>query len=481
MKGPLHKPVLILIVCCASCCLSCGMKRNIAHSTRQPLQQLAPNLKMKNWNFESEFKRILNKKKALLPYSELICSTYHKINYQPILVNRFLPQHGLQIFLEHLEKSDQHGLDANLFLTNDIKEKLASAHTSKSASTLKELRSLAELELEVANALIRYSMILQFGLVNPEKIYAGYSIPTLQADSNLVMQVFEIKDLNKYLDSIQPKFPAYLVLQKALALNKEDNSTDANKIRDKLLVNLERLRWKNKPQEQKFVVVNIPSYNLDVISKGKSVLHMKVCVGEKEGWETPQIGSMIFRIQVNPVWNIPPSIARDEISKFATQDPYYLANKNIRVYKKGVLIKKTESIDWSSANLDQFSFQQQPGPDNALGKIKFLFENSSNVYLHDTPLPKIFNQKERAVSHGCIRVEKPLELAFALFEKGPKYQLIEKAMKSGYPRAKYIDLPQQIPIRLYYYTAEADGNNTIQYYKDIYNLDPILYKAIAAN
>lgn len=477
----MYKPVLILLVCCASFCLSCGMKKGITHSKEQPFHLFTPNLKLKNWDFKAEFKKILKKKKVLLPYSDLVCSTYYKMNYQPVLVDRFLPQHGLQTLIGYLEKSDQHGLDSNLFLLSDIKEKLAIARTSTSASTLKELRNLAELELDIANALIRYSMTLQFGLVNPEKIYAGYSTPTFQADSNVVMQVFGVNDLNKYLDSIQPKFPAYLALQKALAINKRDSSNNANEIKRKLLVNLERLRWKNRPKEQKFVVVNIASFSLDVINKGKSELHMKVCVGEKGNWETPQLGSMIFRIQVNPVWNIPQSIVRSETIKLASQDRYYLANNNINVYEKGILIKNSESIDWSSAKIDQLFFQQQPGPDNALGRIKFLFENSSNVYLHDTPLQKMFDQKVRAVSHGCIRVEKPLKLAYALFDKGQKYQLIERAMKNGYPRAKFINLPQQIPIRLYYYTAELNNNNTVQYYKDIYDLDPVLYDAIVAN
>ncbi|MFA4868639.1 MAG: L,D-transpeptidase family protein [Pedobacter sp.] len=437
------------------------------------------NIKSKVLDFQGEFNKLLNKKKLLLPYSELITEVYETVNYQPILVTKFLPEENLQILFDYLEKSDQHGLDTNLFYIPDIKEKLAAFNASKTSDSLKTYQNLVKLELATVTALIRYSMILQFGLVNPGNIYTDtqYSTPTLQADSITIMHVFEIKDLKKYLDSIQPKSPTYIKLQKALLATNENGSTATDEIRESLIVNLERLRWKNRPADEKYVSVNIPSFSLDVINKGKSMLQMRVCVGEKGQWETPQLGSMIFRIQVNPVWNIPQSIARNETSKNAAQDRYYLSNSNIKVYKKGVLIRNSESINWSTANLDEYSFQQQPGVENALGKIKFLFENKSSVYLHDTP-HKVFNQPMRAISHGCVRVQKPLELADVLFDKSPKYQLIKNAMANGYPRAKFIDLPQQVPIRIDYYTIGVDTKGTIHYYKDIYELDPILYKAI---
>lgn len=478
--------MVILLLCCASLFFSCGLKQGLTtNNTKTFSLPISKKVKHHYVDFQAEFKKILNKKRSLLPYLDLINNVYRKADYQPVLVPKFLPQNQLQLLVDYLERSNEHGLDQNLFFISDIKEKLAAVNAfiptdtlSKPIDTLRRYQKLTKLELAVAGAMIKYSMILQFGLVDPEKVYAQYSTPTLQPDSNAVLHVFEVKDLKNYLDSIQPKTSAYIALQKALFAINRDSSTSSVDLRNTLVVNMERLRWQNRPKEHKFVSVNIADFSLDVINKGKSVLHMKVCVGEKGQRETPQLGSMIFRIQVNPVWNVPQSIARDEISKHAAQDRFYLANNNINVYKKGVLIQDPESIDWGSENIDQYSFQQQPGPENALGKIKFLFNNESSVYLHDTPLQKIFNQPMRAVSHGCVRVQKPLELAYALFGKDKKYQLIKRAMETGYPRAKFIDLPQQIPIRLNYYTAGIDAHNTVQYYKDIYDLDPILYHAI---
>jgi murein L,D-transpeptidase YcbB/YkuD len=262
---------------------------------------------------------------------------------------------------------------------------------------------------------------------------------------------------------------------------------------------MERLRWKNRKEDKKFVIVNIPDFTLDVIDNGKSVLHMKVCVGEgrelnsgdqlKEydetgvkrdrpfSRETPQLGSMIHSVQVNPVWNIPESIATNEISKHAAADRYYLANNNIDVYKDGKLIDDPELIDWSAGDAGKiYTFKQRPGDDNSLGKIKFLFNNESSVYLHDTPAKAAFKQNMRAVSHGCVRVERPLELAKALFGDGSKYDMIAKEMaQTENQEAKDISLPEKVAVYLTYNTCWADSAGTIQFRKDIYGLDVVLY------
>jgi murein L,D-transpeptidase YcbB/YkuD len=138
-----------------------------------------------------------------------------------------------------------------------------------------------------------------------------------------------------------------------------------------------------------------------------------------------------------------------------------------------------EAIDWQSEETGSYSFKQQPGEQNPLGRIKFLFNNESSVYLHDTPTQSPFKQSIRAVSHGCVRVEQPLNLAYALFGKGPKFDQIKKAMANGYPRAKYIGLPLQVPVCITYYTASADKKGVVHFYKDIYGLDDVLYKQVS--
>lgn len=192
------------------------------------------------------------------------------------------------------------------------------------------------------------------------------------------------------------------------------------------------------------------------------------------------MSSKIYSVQVNPIWNIPVSIARTETMRNIKKDRYYLDNNNITVYKDGKRVGNPSGIDWTVNNVEDYTFKQMPGELNALGKIKFLFNNESGVYLHDTPLRSAFKKKNRAISHGCIRLEKPMELALVLFGEGPKYDQIKKAMLNGYPRAKYIGLPQSIPITLTYFTAFMNVKGDVVYCNDIYGLDAVLSARLIA-
>lgn len=474
-----------ITIICACLVLSCGIKRPTATLSIQYLQEnpsredKPPEIKLRDDDFEEEFKKVFKKMSGDLPYPQLIYKFYEGKKFQPVLTPRFLPGNQLQVLLEYLNKSDGHGLDTALFSPGTIKTRMNKLNERDAGATPENFRNIAALELAVAGSLIRYSNALQFGVTDPFRIYKSYTTPTLAPDSSSVIRIFEIQDLKGYLAGIQPADITYQAMQKMLiTFQSLSDDTQLDTVRA-LIVNLERLRWKNKPAEPKYVSVNIANFTLDVVDKEESVLHMKVCVGEPGDRETPQLGSMIHSVQVNPVWNIPQSIARNEIAKRAAEDRYYLANSNINVYRKGKLISNPESIDWSSADLEEYTFQQQPGGENALGRIKFLFNNKSSVYLHDTPAQSAFKMEMRAISHGCVRVEKPLEFAFALFGKGPQYTLIKKAMQRGYPRARYVALPLPIPIRLYYFTAWADINNKkIRFCKDVYGLDEVVYNAI---
>nr|WP_162988688.1 L,D-transpeptidase family protein [Pedobacter schmidteae] len=414
------------------------------------------------------FKRLLKDNRDVLSYPEQLQVYYQKNNYKTTLINRFLWTDDLQYLIADLEDAGSHGLDPELFLTSKLRKRSTNLNTYENEVVL---------ELLTANALLKYSVAMQFGLLDPYSLDSNYFTTTVHADSTFLMQVLEVRTLKKYLDSIQPKSKAYFALQEALKSETPVNGKTLKETQSILAVNLERLRWKNKPAEQKYVVVNIPDFSLDVMDNGKSILHMKVCVGEAGDWETPQLNSKIYTVQVNPVWNIPESIAKNETIRNAANDRYYLSNSNIEVYRKGKLVGNVESIDWETGNLSEYSFKQLPGEQNALGKIKFLFNNKSSVYLHDTPVKSAFKRAERAISHGCIRVESPLKLAFALFGKGPKYDDIKRAMASGYPRAKYIGLPIAVPVVITYFTAFADDKGQIKFCKDVYGKDKEMMRA----
>ncbi|MEO8948609.1 MAG: L,D-transpeptidase family protein, partial [Mucilaginibacter sp.] len=192
--------------------------------------------------------------------------------------------------------------------------------------------------------------------------------------------------------------------------------------------------------------------------------------------ETPMLNSLIHTADVNPVWNIPKSIANKEIMGEAAKDKFYLDNKGINVYKNGKLIDDPEYIDWSVAEKDgTYEFKQKPGDENALGKIKFLFNNKSSVYLHDTPAKLPFTKPMRAVSHGCVRVGNPQGLALELFGPGKKYDLITKDMAEDKSSPTSISLTPKVPVYITYTTCWADENGTMQVRKDVYGLDIVLY------
>jgi murein L,D-transpeptidase YcbB/YkuD len=444
-------------------------------------------------------KNELADEKLKLANEQVIEAYYRTNNYRPVFIMHHLVNGNLDALPQYYDKANEHGLDAKLFKPEALKALIAKFHDKDDIKTLDEAyHDLAKLELLTANSLLRYSNALQYGVVNPKKLYSRYFTATKRPDSATMKSVFAVKDLKHYLDSIQPKNPQYLVLQKALLSGTPLDGLSKEETRRYLLVSLERLRWKNKPTEAKYVLVNIPDFTLDVIEDGKSVLNMKVCVGEGRNKddhssliqfadserydkpfpkETPQLSSVIHSVEVNPEWNIPQSIASKEIIIEAADDPFYLSNKNIDVYKNGVKVSDPDSIDWSTITKDNlvYDFKQRPGDYNALGKIKFLFNNKSSVYLHDTPTKRPFKRAMRAVSHGCVRLGDPQGLAKNLFGEGEKYDTIVKDMSEDNPDPTNISLPKKTPIYITYVTCWADDNGVLQYRHDVYGLDIVLY------
>jgi murein L,D-transpeptidase YcbB/YkuD len=443
------------------------------------------------------FKQVLTANKAKLDNPKLIGSFYEQNDYDPVFVMDHTFNGDVDLTASYFEKASEHGLDPRMFKADQMKQLVAKFKDKKAIKNLDEAyHDIAELEILTANSLINYSSALEYGMISPRKIYSRYFTATKRPDSISMLKTLHATNLKAYLDSIQPKNPQYLMLQKALLAGGTAKGMSKEETQRYLVVNMERLRWKNKPSQPEYVIVNIPDYRLDVMQNGKSILNMKVVVGEGRNTdnantlveyndsdktdrpfsrETPQLNSMIHSVQVNPVWNIPQSIASKEIMVEAAKDPYYLSNKGIDVYENGKKVEDTETIDWSKASKDKYEFKQRPSDDNSLGKIKFLFNNNSSVYLHDTPAKSGFTQTMRALSHGCVRLGDPQALAKVVFGEGATYDKIAKAMSEDNPEPTTITVPKKMPVYITYITCWADENNTLQYRPDVYGLDVVLY------
>ncbi|MCX7982959.1 MAG: L,D-transpeptidase family protein, partial [Syntrophales bacterium] len=248
-----------------------------------------------------------------------------------------------------------------------------------------------------------------------------------------------------------------------------------------LEINMERWRWLPDDFGSRYILTILPDLMLYVVDEGYTVISMKTVIG------TPKQPSPIFSgdltyLELNPTWNIPPSIVAKEIIPKVIRDPDYLQKKKIRIFlnwSESAPEVAPKNIKWDKIKPEKFPYRltQDPGV-NPLGRIKFMFPNEFDVYLHDTTERHLFHRRHRLYSHGCIRIEKPLELALWLL-KGTELGSLErlkKEIRTG--RRQKIELPQPISVHILYLTCWVDGNGVLHFRPDYYNYDTMIKNAL---
>jgi murein L,D-transpeptidase YcbB/YkuD len=247
-------------------------------------------------------------------------------------------------------------------------------------------------------------------------------------------------------------------------------------------INLERWRWLPHGLGSRYILVNIADFRLNVIEFGRSILDMRVVVGS-DYRKTPVFTETIKYIVINPYWFVPFSIAVKDKLPLIRKDPSYLSKNGYRVFtgwEDDAQEVPPESIDWSRITRSNFRYRlrQDPGPQNALGRIKFMFPNRFSVYLHDTPQKPLFEKTVRTFSSGCIRVENPVELAAYVLQEDPHWdrQRIESAISQG--KRRTINLKNPIPVHLLYWTAWVEPDGTVHFREDVYERDQSLDRAL---
>lgn len=248
--------------------------------------------------------------------------------------------------------------------------------------------------------------------------------------------------------------------------------------------NLERWQWLPRDLGERYILINIPAYELEVIESGRPAIEMRLIVG-KQYWSTPVFSAIMTHVVFRPYWNVPPRMAKTEVLPRILQDPSYLVEQGIRIlegWDNGTSEIAVNGIDWTKIDAAhfQYRFRQDPGPKNPLGRIKFIFPNRFNVYLHDTPSGDLFKKRRRAFSHGCIRVEKPVELAEYALRGNPAWtkERILSEMEGSYNRT--VRLPVGIPVYILYWTAWVEEDGTVQFREDVYGHDERLDKTLEA-
>jgi murein L,D-transpeptidase YcbB/YkuD len=246
---------------------------------------------------------------------------------------------------------------------------------------------------------------------------------------------------------------------------------------------MERLRWLPEASAGASIIVNIPAFQLwvfdDVDEFDANMPNMRVVVGKALENQTPVLMAKMSFIDFMPYWNVPYNIVKKEILPKLMQNPGYLAGQNMELV--ATLGNETKAVAFTASSITQLKqgtlrIRQRPGKKNALGKVKFIFPNKSDVYLHDTPARALFSKSRRDYSHGCVRVANPDQLAeFALKNQWSK-ETIQQALNT--PKTRRVILKKSIPVTIFYVTSFIDQYDRLAFYSDIYGYDAVLQEAL---
>ncbi len=459
---------------------------------------------------------------ALDKYEKDVLGVYRQHKFHHIWYDeRGIVEFG-QALYGKVKELDQEGISSKF----PYQDKIDGVFENEKESTL----SPVDIELMLTNLYLFYAANMYKGVDDSTTIAMGWLLPRKQVayvalldsiisdpvmldrnDSVLFIQYFKLRDvLEKYRDikkmggwkpiDLDPKLKAYkpgdtakailqvrerLFMTGEIAENNRSNKFDpilGEAIREyqlhnakipellitpklitelnvpvgdlikKIIVNMERCRWISPEfaKAKEYIVVNIPSFRLNLIHNGKNEFESPVVVG-KNTTKTVIFSGMLSYIVFTPYWNLPQSIIDKEVKPGMKKNKNYLASHN---------------MEWNNGQV-----RQKPGRNNSLGLVKFIFPNSNDIYMHDTPAKSLFEKESRAFSHGCIRVGKPRELAIEILRDDPNWtsQKIDAAMHAG--KETTYTLKSKIPVYIAYLTAWVDPQGKINFYEDVYEKD----------
>ena len=424
--------------------------------------------------------------------------------------------------LEVIRLAPEHALDTTGYPMSAIQRVVDARRLTDTASAA----TLADADVLLTAAYVAYASDMLVGQVNPKSVSQAWYIPadTKELDSAIVRGIGST-DIRPALDSMAPQDPGYVELKSAFARYRQiaaaggwpavpagtpaaslpavrarldaefgprtpgdtglapqlrqfqerhglepsgklDAATRAAlnvpavERAHQIGANLERHRWLPRRLGSRYVYVNVPAFQLDAYDSGRKVMSMKVVVGEEfQGKITPVFADSMETVVFRPYWNITPDIQAQEVGPKAARDAGYLERNDMEYYKDGGTTR----------------IRQRPGPKNSLGLVKFLFPNNFNIYLHDTPAKELFAQADRAASHGCIRLERPAEMAQWVL--GWDAGRVSQAMNNGADNQS-VRVPSKIPVYIVYFTAYIrDGQ--LYFADDVYARDGALERQVA--
>lgn len=460
---------------------------------------------------------------------------YRKRRWRPAWVSDDeLTDQGKSI-LKALSMSEQDGLNPSRYRYDIIRNMLAAidADDDKKLDEFAKPQYAADVDIILTEAFTRYALDLAQGTLDPDSAGLEWRIPRGSVPKgNLLRAMVKGTDAQQLIQRIRPNAPQYARLMNVLArlhevrarggwpkvpegdIKKGDSSAVVLALRNRLSmsedvreaamaqrgaarpmvfdqdlflalqhfqnrsaidndgrlgkktleelnyavedriaevkINMDRWRWLPHDLGKMYVMVNVAGFEMSVVENGRAIEEMNVVVGQT-GWETPIFADTMESMVINPSWNVPESIIEEEMANLAN-DPNYLARNNFVRTSDGGL-------------------RQLPGPRNALGQFKFQFPNKDNIYLHDTPADALFSRSSRAFSHGCIRLERPRDLAHLLGAKlaGKTARQIDAIQATGQER--HIAFRRKIPVYILYFTTWVDDDGTVRFHHDVYKMN----------
>ncbi len=369
------------------------------------------------------------------------------------------------MLIDALKHAEDHGLDPARYNTDSFQQTIAAAAQNKGRY---ELAKVPELDARLTYAYLRYAADLLGWSGNPKAVDATWLAAPNKVDlADHLANAVSSDKVRESLDELAPNHPQYKGLQTALQHERMNPTGHLDQIR----INMERWRWMPRDLGDRYILVNVPAYQMQVMEGDKPALAMRVVVGDPKH-TTPLFSDEMTTVVFSPNWNVPESIIRKEMLPKLVNDPDYLERQDIQVVGTSGEAVDTTAVDWEDDSaVNGLHFRQEPGPKNALGLVKFLFPNQFDVYLHDTPSHSLFNKERRALSHGCIRVENPVALAQYVLRDRPEWtaERISTAMNAGQEQG--VPLKEKLPVHIAYFTAWVNADGTVTYTDDPYHLD----------
>lgn len=363
--------------------------------------------------------------------------------------------------------------------------------------------AFAQLDILLTDAYLMLGKHLYYGLLPRETVIEKWFIPKKKPINMGLRLEDSLREGNiqASLEELSPSHLGYKALKKLLIAYRKIQSEEGSKeinasdetvkpnsgVEEQITMirlNMERWRWIPEEKDSTYILVNIPDFSLSVIKDDKTVLKMKAIVG-KDKRHTPILNGNIKYIVVNPYWNVPITILREDIFPKVRKDINYLKKERIKIFKYNDSTNKREvspySINWKEANADSFPYRlrQDTGAKNALGRLKFIFPNSGDIYIHDTPSKHLFNKEVRTFSSGCIRIEEPLKFAQYLLQNDDNIwgdKDVSTLIKRG--NNKYIFLFKPVKVRIHYWTVWVEDDGIANFRDDVYGYDKDLAKIL---